>query len=102
MQKTDDVRARDWKSKRGKAVAVNLEGKHLVGPHRTGTTVLSACIIQTSPLLYFTLPSLSHVNEPRHQGWLAGWLAGGEAGGLGEARESDKGGGETHWNKTDT
>lgn len=78
-------------------MAVNLEGKHLVGPHRTGTTVLSACIIQTSPLLYSTLPSLSHVNEPRHQCWRAG----GEAGGFGEARESDKWG-ETHWNKTDT
>lgn len=72
-------------------MAVNLEGKHLVGPHRTGTTVLSACIIQTSPLLSFTLSSLSHVNEPRHQGWLAG----GEAGGLGDERESDEGGGDT-------
>lgn len=49
-------------------MVVNLEGKHLVGPDSTGTTVLPTCIIQTSPLLYFTLPSLSHVNEPRHGG----------------------------------
>lgn len=54
-------------------MAVNLEGKHLVGPDSTGTTVLPTCIIQTSPLLYFTLPSLSHVNEPRHGGRGLGW-----------------------------
>lgn len=74
-------------------MAVNLEGKHLLGPDRTGTTVLPACIIQTSPLLYFTLPSSSHVNEPRHGGR--------GVGGLGESRELDKAG-EKHWNKTDT
>lgn len=47
-------------------MAVNVEGKHLVSLDRTGTTVLHACIIQTSPLLYFSLPSSSHVNELRH------------------------------------
>lgn len=58
---------------------VKLEGKHLVSPTRAGGTVLPACIIQNSPLLYFTLPSSSHVKEPRHM----------EGGG---ARELDEGG----------
>lgn len=47
---------------------MNLEGKHLVSPTRAAGTVLPACIIQNSPLLYFTLPSSSHVKEPRHRG----------------------------------
>lgn len=75
-------------------MAVNLEGKHLLGPDRTGTTVLPACIIQTSPLLYFTLPSSSHEKRAQTRGQ-GGW------GGLGESRELDKGG-EKHWNKTET
>lgn len=58
----------------------NLEGKHLVGPDSTRTTVLRACIIQISPLLYFTLTSWSHVNEPRQGqgGKQESWIRGGD------------------------
>lgn len=64
--------------KRGKRDKSSESGGQASGGSRLDWCATTAeCIIQTSPLLSFSILSSSHVNEPRHSIWRQGWRGGG-------------------------